>query len=54
MAASLGTMKLPVLVRYAGKEYEVGTLELEIKVGPGGKPKAPTAREIERAFRKVR
>lgn len=50
--ATTGTMDLPVYVRIGGKEVELGTLTLDLKVSSGGKVCPPKPSEIKRALRK--
>ena len=51
MAATVKTC-LPVLVRIAGKDIEIATLELDVKISASGRMTAPSAREIKAAMRK--
>lgn len=50
MATAQVTM--PVLVRVGGKDIEVGTLTVDVKVSPSGRISTPTAREVKAALRK--
>jgi hypothetical protein len=51
MAATTGTMTIPIYAKFANKEFHVGDLTLDVKV-VGGRPKAPTAREITKALKR--
>lgn len=53
MAACLGTITVPIYAKFGGREYHVGDVTLDVKTS-GGKVKAPTAREVVAALRKIR
>ena len=58
MATTVGTATLPVYVRVGdGKEFEVGTIELELDARRSGNGKIalkpPSQTEIKRALRKA-
>jgi hypothetical protein len=53
MAASLGTITVPIYAKFGGKEYHVGDVTLDAKTS-GGKVKTPSVREIVAALRKIR
>ena len=52
MTATTATIKVPVYVRVAGREIELGVLDLDVKVQPSGRLSAPQPREIKAALRK--
>lgn len=54
MAASLGKMTVPVFAKIGAREYDIGTIEIDIEVTPSGKVKAPKPREFAMALKKAR
>lgn len=51
MASSIGTLTLPIVAKYAGKEYPIADLTLDVKI-VNGRVKTPSSREIKAALRK--
>lgn len=52
MAKTFGTMAIPIIARFMGRDYEIGVLEIEVEATPSGKVKPPSAREIKQALKK--
>lgn len=52
MANVTGTIKIPIFARLGSKDIEVGALEVDVKVTPGGRLVSPSSREIQAALRK--
>ncbi|WP_417556241.1 hypothetical protein [Microbacterium sp.] len=50
--AATAKLALPVLVRVAGKDVEIGTIDLDVKISASGHMRAPTVSEIKTAMRK--
>lgn len=51
MPTPAGTITIPIVAKWGGKEFPIGEVTMDVKVS-NGRPKAPTAREIERAIKK--
>ena len=54
MAKALATMTIPIFAKIGGREIEIGTLDLDLKVMPSGAVKAPRPPEIIRALKKLK
>lgn len=52
--ASTATIKVPVSVEIGGKRIEIGTLEIDVKVSPGGRIIAPSSQQIRQAMKRVK
>lgn len=50
--AATAKITVPVLVRVNGKDFEIGTLELAVKMTASGKVQPPSVREVRAAIRK--
>ncbi|MBA3781012.1 MAG: hypothetical protein H0X12_04055 [Nocardioides sp.] len=47
----MGTITVPIVAQWGGKDYKIGDLTLDVKV-VNGKPRLPSEREIRATLRK--